>query len=140
MFRSSQARSWVPNAVPVTSMNRSSARRITDRSASIPPRGLRSCVYTTVPTGRSIRFEQRRSRNASAPCPSTSIFEKDDWSNSATASRAARASTSIAGDQFSPAQPRGRRASSPRPAFDSYQLTRSQPPFSPKDAPSEICR
>ena len=97
-------------------------------------------MYTTVPTGRSIRFPHNRSRNASAPGPSTSIFENDDWSKSATASRAARASTSIAGDQFSPAQPRGRSDSSPPAAFDSYQLTRSQPPFSPKDASSEICR
>ena len=96
-------------------------------------------MYTTVPTGRSIRFPHSRSRNPSAPGPSTSSFENDDWSKSATASRAARASVSIAGDQFSPAQPRGRSDSSPRAAFDSYQLTRSQPPFSPKDASNAIC-
>ncbi len=97
-------------------------------------------MYTTVPTGRSMRFAHSRSRNASAPGPSTSSFEKLDWSNSAIPSRAARASTSIAGDQFSPAQPRGRSDSSPSAAFDSYQLTRSQPPFSPKDASSARCR
>ena len=67
-------------------------------------------------------------------------MEKLDWSNSAHDSRAARASTSIAGDQFSPAQPRGRSDSSPPAAFDSYQLTRSQPPFSPNAAPSSACR
>ena len=97
-------------------------------------------MYTTVPTGRSIRFAQSRSRNASAPGPSTSSFENDDWSKSAIPSRAARASTSIAGDQFAPAQPRGRSDSSPPAAFDSYQLTRSQPPFSPNDAPSATWR
>ena len=45
----------------------------------------------------------------------------------------------IAGDQISPAQPRGRRASSPWAAFGSNQFARSQPDFSPKDAPSS-CR
>src|SRR5499427_1758905 len=81
-----------------------------------------------------------RSRNAGAPGPTTSSFENDDWSKSAADSRAASASTPIAGDQFSPAQPRGRSDSSPRAAFDSYQLTRSQPPFSPNAAPSSAWR
>ena len=43
-------------------------------------------------------------------------------------------------DQFSPAQPRGRSDWSPPAAFDSYQLTRSQPPFSPNAASSSRCR
>ena len=78
MLRSSHARSCVPNAVPVIMRNRSSARRSTERSASIPPRAFSSCVYTSVPTGRSMRFAHSRSRNASAPGPSTSSFENDD--------------------------------------------------------------
>jgi hypothetical protein len=46
-------------------------------------------------------------------------------------SLAARHSASIAGDQCIPAQPRGRRSSSPAGMFESNQLTRSQPDFSP---------
>src|SRR3954462_13565247 len=87
-----------------------------------------------------MRLPHKRSSNASAPVPRTSSFEKLDWSNSAADSRHGRASTSIAGDQFSPAHPRGRSDSSPPSAFDSYQLTRSQPPFSPNTAPSSRWR
>ena len=36
-------------------------------------------------------------------------------------------------------KPRGRSDSSPRPAFDSYQFTRSQPDFSPKAALRDRC-
>ena len=39
-----QARSWLPNAVPVTSRNRSGAVRVTVRSHSMPPRRLSSWV------------------------------------------------------------------------------------------------
>ena len=42
------------------------------------------------PIGRSMRFAHIRSRNSSAPGPSTSSFEKLDWSKSAADSRAAR--------------------------------------------------
>ena len=77
---------------------------------------------------------------SSAPGPTTSILAKLDSSNSPAAVRVAAASAAIAGDQFSPAQPRGRSDSSPPEAFDSYQFTRSQPDFSPKAAPSAAWR
>ena len=35
-----QPRSWLPKAVPVTMKNRSSAKRVTVKSHSIPPRRL----------------------------------------------------------------------------------------------------
>src|SRR5262249_29800719 len=76
------------------------------------------------------------SRNAAAPSPATSIFANEDSSNRAADSRQAVCSAPIAGDQSFPAQPRGRSASSPASAFGSNQFARSQPDFSPKDAPS----
>ena len=39
-----QARSWLPNAVPVTIPKRSSSSRVTVKSHSIPPRRLSICV------------------------------------------------------------------------------------------------
>ena len=77
--------------------------------------------------------------NSAAPGPEISIFANDDSSKIAAASRVARCSAPIAGDQCMPAQPRGRSDSSPRSAFDSYQLTRSQPDFSPNSAPCSRC-
>ena len=43
-WRAIQARSWRPNAVPVTIQKRSSASRATVKSHSIPPRELSICV------------------------------------------------------------------------------------------------
>ena len=39
-----QARSWVPNAVPVTIQKRSSSSCVTVKSHSMPPRRLSICV------------------------------------------------------------------------------------------------
>ena len=43
-WRRIHSRSWLPNAVPVTIENRSSARRATVKSHSMPPRRLSICV------------------------------------------------------------------------------------------------
>ena len=87
------------------------------------------------PTGTSTSFAHIDCRNATAPGPTISIFANDVSSNRPAARRVASASAPIAGDQCSPAQPRGRRLSSPAAAFESNQFGRSQPDFSPKDAP-----
>ncbi len=94
----------------------------------------------TLPSARSMRLAQRRSRNAQASAPETSSLANELSSNSAARSRQARCSAPIAGDQISPAQPRGRSVSSPAAAFDSNQLARSQPAFSPNEAPSSCSR
>ena len=126
----------------MTSRKRSGPSRVTVRSAWIPPRLSSSCVYTIEPTARSMSFPATPWRKAQAPGPTTSSFANDVSSNSAAAPRVARASAAIAGDQWRPAQPRGRRRSSAaRPpkrgssALGSNQLGRSQPDFSPKTAP-----
>ena len=80
-----------------------------------------------------------RSSSSAAPGPTTSSFANDDSSKIAAASRHARCSAPIAGDQCFPAQPRGRSDSSPRSAFGSYQFARSQPDFSPNAAPCTRC-
>jgi hypothetical protein len=129
----------LPNAVPVTMPNRSSSSRVIVKSHSIPPRRLSICVYVTLPISRATLFAESRSRNSAAPGPVTSSLANEDSSNSAAASRQARCSAPIAGDQCFPAQPRGRRDSSPAAAFASYQLTRSQPDFSPNAAPCAAC-
>ena len=133
-------RSCWPNAVPVTMRKRSSASRVTVKSHSMPPRGFSICVYVTAPTSRATRLSQSDSRKAAAPGPQTSIFANDDSSKIATASRQARCSAPIAGDQSLPAQPRGRSDSSPAAAFGSNQFARSQPDFSPNTAPSRASR
>jgi hypothetical protein len=109
---------------------------VTVKSHSIPPRWLSIDVYVTAPTWRATRLSQRFSRKSAAPEPATSILANDVSSKSAAVSRVARCSAPIAGDQWRPAQPRGRNDSSPPVAFDSNQLARSQPDFSPKAAPS----
>ncbi len=85
------------------------------------------------------RLSHSRSRNVAAPGPAISSFANDDSSNRPARSRVARCSAPIAGDQCIPAQPRGRSDSSPSAALDSYQLTRSQPDFSPNAAPCAAC-
>jgi hypothetical protein len=112
---------------------------VTVKSHSIPPRRLSICVYVTLPTSRATWFAVSRSMNSGEPAPVTSSFANEDSSNSAAASRHARCSAPIAGDQCIPAQPRGRRASSPAAAFASYQFTRSHPDFSPNTAPWLWC-
>ena len=92
-----------------------------------------------LPGSRATRFAVSRSRKAAASGPETSSLAKEDSSNSAAVSRQARASAPIAGDQWRPAQPRGRSDSSPAAALASYQLTRSQPAFSPNAAPCAAC-
>ena len=129
-------RSCVPKAVPVTIRNRAGPSRVTVKSHSMPPRALSMDVYTTEPTGLSTSLPQSRWRRTSAPGPTTSSFEKDVSSKSPARSRVARCSASIAGDQIRPANPRGRRPSSPAAAFGSNQFGRSQPDFSPNEAPS----
>jgi hypothetical protein len=129
----------LPNAVPVTMRKRSSASRVTVKSHSMPPRWFSICVYVIAPTSRATRLSHIRSRKSAAPAPTTSIFAKEVSSKSAAVSRQARCSAPIAGDQISPAQPRGRRLSSPLAAFGSNQFARSHPDFSPNDAPSS-CR
>ena len=100
--------SWFPNAVPVTSMKRSSASRVTVRSHSMPPRVFSIWVYVTVPVPRSTSFADSRWRNAAASGPLTSILAKLDSSNRPARSRVATCSAAIALDQCSPAHPRGR--------------------------------
>ena len=73
-------------------------------------------MYASEPGGPSTRPANARAANSAAPGPVISILAKDDSSNSATASRAARCSGSTHGDQPCPAQPRGRRSSEPRRA------------------------
>ena len=99
------------------------------------------------PTGLSTSFAHSRCRNATAPGPSISIFAKLDSSKMAAACRVASASAPIAGDQCSPAQPRGRVASSaarvdtPAPSsFGVNQFGRSHIDFSPKTAPRAASR
>ena len=142
-FDRSQPASWLPYAVPVTSMNRSSARRVTVRSAWMPPRRSSSCVYTIDPTGPVDVVARDPLQERAGARPATSSLANDVSSNSAAAGRVASASAAIAGDQWRPAQPRGRSASSAsRPpnrgssAFGSNQFGRSQPDFSPNTAPS----
>ena len=84
------------------------------------------------PGSRATSLLQSRSSSSAAPGPEISIFANDVSSKSAALSRHARCSAPIAGDQCSPAHPRGRSDSSPAAAFDSYQFTRSHPDFSPK--------
>ena len=127
-----QARSCWPNAVPVTILKRSSASRVTVKSHSIPPRSFSICVYVIAPTSRATSLSQRCSRKSAAPGPAISILANDVSSNRAAASRVARCSAPIAGDQSRPAQPPGRNDSSPAAAFGSNQFGRSQPDFSPK--------
>ena len=93
------ARSWRPNAVPVTIEKRSSARRATVKSHSMPPRELSICVYVILPTSRATRLSHSRSSSSAAPGPETSSFANDVSSNSAAASRHAACSAPIAGDQ-----------------------------------------
>src|SRR5215207_4734206 len=62
-----QARSWRPNAVPVTIRNRFSARRVTVKSHSIPPRSFSIDVYVIAPTSRATLLSQSRSRKSAAP-------------------------------------------------------------------------
>ena len=92
------------------------------------------------PISRATRFAVSPSRKAAAPAPDTSSFANEDSSNSAAVARHARASAPIAGDQWRPAQPRGRSASSPAASFTAYQFTRSQPDFSPNTAPCPRCQ
>ena len=110
------------------------------KSHSIPPRELSICVYVIRPTSRATWLSQSRSSSSAAPGPAISSLENELSSNSAAASRQAACSAPIAGDQFCPAQPRGRSPSSPAAAFESYQLTRSQPDFSPKNASCSRCQ
>src|SRR5688572_18459509 len=58
------------------------------------------------PTSRPTLLSQRLSRKSAAPAPRTSILANDVSSNRAAASRQARCSAPIAGDQTSPAHPR----------------------------------
>ena len=97
-------------------------------------------MYVIAPTPRATRLAHMRSRNSGASSPAISIFANEVSSNSAAVVRQATCSAPIAGDQSRPAQPRGRSDSSPRAAFGSNQLTRSQPDFSPKAAPSSCVR
>jgi hypothetical protein len=106
------------------------------RSLSIPPRGFSICVYTTEDVGRSTSFEHRRWRKVQASGPETSSFAKELSSNKAARRRHARCSVTIAVDQCSPAQPRGRRPSCAGSSFERNQFTRSQPDFSPNSASS----
>jgi len=82
----------------------------------------------------------RQRMNDAAPGPVTSILENEVSSKMAARSRHARCSAAMAGDQISPAHPRGRSDGSPSSAFRSNQLTRSQPDFSPHTAPSSWSR
>ena len=102
----------------MTIRKRSSPSRVTVKSHSIPPRAFSICVYVIAPMSRTTRLAQRRSSSAAAPSPDTSILANEVSSNSAAASRQARCSAPIAGDQCLPAQPRGRRPSSPAGAFE----------------------
>src|SRR5437588_5380897 len=72
-----QDRSCWPNAVPVTIQNRSSARRVTVKSHSIPPRALSIDVYTTVPGGLPTSLSQSRWSKSSAPGPATQSLAND---------------------------------------------------------------
>ena len=111
----------------------------------IPPRGVSIAVYTTVPTGRSIRFAQIRSRNASAPGPSTRSFTYGVMSN-----RAARlARGQVLGPHDRRPLPRGparrgapTRASRPSTSgrFAANNCGRSQPAPVKNSAPSSTCR
>ena len=132
--------SWLPNAVPVTSMKRSSASRVTVRSHSMPPRVFSIWVYVTVPVARSTSFADSRWRNAAASGPLTSILAKLDSSNRPARSRVAMCSAAMALDQCSPAHPRGRSRASDGSSFDVNQFARSQPDFSPNSAPRSASR
>src|SRR5205823_7467485 len=70
-------RSCCPNAVPVTIRKRSSARRVTVKSHSIPPRAFSIDVYTIVPGGRPTSLAHNPWRKRSAPGPDTSILAND---------------------------------------------------------------
>src|SRR4249920_2039902 len=87
------------------------------------------------PTGTSTSLAHIVWRNATAPGPTISILANEVSSNRPAARLVAIASAPIAGDQYSPAQPRGLSPSSPAAAFESNQFGRSQPDFSPNAAP-----
>ena len=135
-----QARSCCPNAVPVTILKRSSPRRVTVKSHSMPPRAFSICVYVIAPTSRATRLSQSRSSSSAAPAPEISIFANDDSSKSAAASRQASVLGADRG-RPEPARPaaRAQRLVARWAAFGSNQFARSQPDFSPKTAPSS-CR
>ena len=97
--------------------------RVGDRARPRARRGCRTAVRGTPPR----------------PGPAISSLANEDSSNRPARSRVARCSAPIAGDQCIPAQPRGRSDSSPAGALGSYQLTRSQPDFSPNAAPCSLC-
>ena len=113
----------------------------------MPPRRFSSWVYVMLPTLRSTSLAHSHCSSAAAPGPTSSILANDVSSNSAAVVRVASASAPIAGLQCSPAQPRGRRASSvwasatpAPPALGSNQFARSHEDFSPKDAPRAASR
>ncbi len=110
------------------------------KSHSIPPRVFNIEVYVMAPGRLSTSFAHNPWRKPTAPGPVISILAKLDSSNSAAASRQARCSVTMAVDQCWPAQPRGRCDSCSRSALDQYQLTRSQPLFSPSSAPKPTWR
>ena len=107
-----------------------------DATAAVEHRRVRDRPDRAVDVVGADALEER----APHPARSTSILAKLDSSNSPAAERVARCSVTIAVDQCSPAQPRGRRCSWAGSSLLRYQLTRSHPLFSPNSAPSSWWR
>ena len=92
------SRSWRPIAPPVTTMKRSSAKRVTVRSHLIPPLGVSIEVYVMEPTRLSIWLEARRWRAASESGPEISNWANGVRSNMATRCLVATCSAATVGD------------------------------------------
>ena len=104
-------RRWITSAPTTT--NASSFIRVTVTSVQIPAFGVSHCVYTIVPTGRSIRLTLTFSSRSSAPGPWTRIFAMNDMSITPTASRTARCSTAPASNAWSRPHVGGRSCDTP---------------------------
>ena len=89
---------WVEKAV--TTRKRSSSRRLTVRSASMPPRSFSHVVYTDVPGSTSTSADEIRFSTVQASGPWTSSLASEVWSNSAAPSRHARCSAAEYSNQF----------------------------------------
>ena len=125
----------IPSAPPVTTRNRSSASRITVRSARKPPLSSSHEVYTTRPTGRSICATDSVCTASSAAGPDISSTANADRSIMAQASRMARCSALMTGDHQRDSHSAERSISRPayfssNPELEAYQNGRSQPAVS----------
>ena len=105
-------RSWRPNAVPGDDEEPLPVEPVTVTSHSMPPRRLSIDVYVTEPTGLSTRLAHSSLRGRRPrPARSPRSWRSSTRRTARPSMRVARCSVTIAVDQCSPAQPRGRKCS-----------------------------